>query len=355
MEKIGKPSPTQFSKICGRDFPPAEVGFHLCLIGQLVRSCIGDDYVVDTHKIGSLCQDLASLDWVKSLSKNERYTNALSRENRSGTAWNRANWCSPEMKYAMAKAEPEEEVDNEESGEETLGGDDDDAGKAIPHPREDAAEEEADEEEACEEEVDGDADDAGEPIPKPGEEAVSVAAALELPTGAGEAIPHPGEEVAEEGVEAEACEEEADGGGDAAGEAIPNPGEAVVSVAVALALPTHRAEEPCAKKQRTAPTFADATVSARSSDDHDDKSAGDQVVDMMCEDDTEDVSGSDDDSCNDDKIDGEMSRDLELSIWHTRRNSVLTQEIIDPRAIYLHNVGINPVPYAGNAVVLLQD
>ena len=129
MEKIGNPSPAQVSKICGRDFPPAEAGFNLCFIGQLVRSCTGgDDYVVDKGKFDSLCQDLVSLDWVKSLSQNERYRNALSRENRPGAVWNRATWHSPQMKYAVAKAAPTVEVANEESGEEEFGGDADDAG-----------------------------------------------------------------------------------------------------------------------------------------------------------------------------------------------------------------------------------
>ena len=109
---LGKPSPAQFSAICGQDFSPLEAGFHLCLIGQLFRKCVAEGQAVDDSKVASLCKDLATLDWVRALSQDVKYRNALQREEPLGiqAVWNRATWHSPQMKYALAKASIDEEV-----------------------------------------------------------------------------------------------------------------------------------------------------------------------------------------------------------------------------------------------------
>ena len=125
---LGKPSPAQFSAICGQDFPPLEAGFHLCFIGQLFRKCVAEDQAVDDSKVASLCKDLATLDWVRALSQDVQYRNALQREE---AVWNRATWHSPQMKYALAKASTGEEVAEEESSEEEAGLNVEESGKAV--------------------------------------------------------------------------------------------------------------------------------------------------------------------------------------------------------------------------------
>ena len=109
---LGKPSPVQFSAICGHDFSPLQVGFHLCFIGQLFRKCVAEGQAVDDSKVRSLCKDLAKLDWFRALSQDVKYRNALQREEPLGiqAVWNRATWHSPQMKYALAKASIDEEV-----------------------------------------------------------------------------------------------------------------------------------------------------------------------------------------------------------------------------------------------------
>ena len=115
---LGEPSPAQFSAICGYDFHPLEPGFHLFSIGQLFLQCIAEDQVVDDSKVASLCEDLATLDWLSALDQDEMYRTARQKHD---DGWNRAVWHIPKMKYALAKALNGEEVVEEECDKEEAG------------------------------------------------------------------------------------------------------------------------------------------------------------------------------------------------------------------------------------------